>query len=302
VQAKKGETMSSTDTFSEYHPIVNFIFFGIVLLFSLISINPACTLISLICAGGYYLRLGGKVKSLLYAMPTALLAAIINMTFNHEGVTTLCYLPGGNPLTLESILYGFTAAMYLLAVLVWFMCYTKVVTSDKFVYIFGKLAPGLALIISMALRLVPRLISQGREIAETQRAVSSGGKQSIKEKIKSASAVLSILITWSLENAIDMSDSMKSRGYGLKGRTAFSIYRISGRDKAAIAWMALCTLFLVCGAAAGGLYFRFYPSIKAAPVTLCGAMLFAAFAALCLTPVIIDVWEDRKWKYSGQRD
>ena len=44
--------------------------------------------------------------SLRVALPVLLLAALVNPAFNHAGVTILIYLPSGNPLTLESILYG----------------------------------------------------------------------------------------------------------------------------------------------------------------------------------------------------
>lgn len=51
------------------------------------------------------------------------------------------------------------------------------------------------------------------------------------KKVRYALNMVSILVTWALENAIETADSMKSRGYGLKGRTAFSIYRFNRRDK-----------------------------------------------------------------------
>ncbi len=44
----------------------------------------------------------------------------MNLAFNHEGATILAYLPSGNPLTLESIAYGFAAAAMLAAVVLWF--------------------------------------------------------------------------------------------------------------------------------------------------------------------------------------
>ena len=47
------------------------------------------------------------------------------------------------------------------------------------------------------------------------------------KKIRYALNMVSILVTWALENAIETADSMKSRGYGLRGRTAFSIYRFT---------------------------------------------------------------------------
>lgn len=43
------------------------------------------------------------------------------------------------PLTLESIAYGCAAAVMLVAVLFWFSCYNEVMTSDKFMYLFGRI-------------------------------------------------------------------------------------------------------------------------------------------------------------------
>ena len=43
---------------------------------------------------------------------------------------------------------------------------------------------------------------------------------SLLQRLKNAITILSIMVTWALENAIETADSMKSRGYGLPGRTA----------------------------------------------------------------------------------
>ena len=60
---------------------------------------------------------------------------------------------------------------------------------------------------------------------------------SLLRRTKNAMKVFSIMVTWSLESAIETADSMKSRGYGLPGRTAFSIYRFDDRDRAALLWL-----------------------------------------------------------------
>lgn len=104
------------------------------------------------------------------------------------------------------------------------------------------------------------------------------------------------MLTWSLENAIETADSMKSRGYGLPGRTAFSIYRFDSRDKAVLAWLVYCGFFLCCGAAAGGFAWRYYPTMKGAawtPVTVCFQVVYLA---LCLTPVALDLLADWNWR------
>ena len=83
----------------------------------------------------------------------------------------------------------------------------------------------MSLIISMTLRFVPKFASQLKVVTNAQRCmgrdVSNG---SIIKRAKNGLNILSIMTTWSLENAIETADSMKSRGYGIPGRTAFSIF------------------------------------------------------------------------------
>ena len=72
---------------------------------------------------------------------------------------------------------------------------------------------------------------------------------------------------------------MRSRGYGLPGRTAFSIYRFDDRDKAALAWLIFCGAYLISGWMAGGTYFRYYPTIKATawtPMTVSFMLVYLA--------------------------
>ena len=62
---------------------------------------------------------------------------------------------------------------------------------------------------------------------------------SVFARVKNSIRILSAVITWSLENAIDTSDSMKSRGYGLTGRTAYSNYVFDKRDVTALIYLAV---------------------------------------------------------------
>ena len=78
--------------------------------------------------------------------PLLLFSAVLNPLFNHEGATILTYLPDGNPLTLESMLYGVSAAAMMVTVILWFSCYNSVMTSDKFLYLFGRVIPALSLL------------------------------------------------------------------------------------------------------------------------------------------------------------
>ena len=295
--------MNRRDAFSSYHPLVNFVYFALVLLFSMFLMHPACLLISLIGGIAYNISLNGHRAvrfQLRYMLPMAVLAAIINPAFNHEGATLLCYLPSGNPLTLESILYGIAAALLLAAVLNWFSCWTAVMTSDKFVYLFGRVIPALSLVLSMTLRFVPKFKAQFAVVKQAQKCVGRDTENgSLFCRMKNAVTILSIVVTWSLENAIQTADSMKSRGYGLTGRTAFSIYRFDERDKAALGWLTFCGFYLFCGWRAGALHWRFYPTLRGAAATPFTVSFFLVYLALSLTPVFLHRRESRKWKRTG---
>ena len=291
--------LQSRDAFSSYHPAVNFLYFGLVLFFTMCFLHPACLLLSLAAALRYAVCLNGRRavrRSLRYLLPAALLAALINPAFNHQGTTILTYLPSGNPLTLESIVYGLAAAALLSALVTWFSCYTAVMTSDKFVYLFGRVIPALSLVLSMALRFVPRFQVQARAVSQAQRCVGRDVSDgSLLQRLRNGVTILSILLTWCLENALETADSMKSRGYGLPGRTAFSIYRLDDRDQAALWWLGALGGYILSMWGAGGFACRYFPTFRLAPRDGWSLSGLLAFGLLCLTPVIIDRREDRQW-------
>ena len=147
--------MKNRDTFSSYHPAVNFLYFGLVMALTMCWMHPVSLAVTLSAAIAYNVYLNGRKGvrfSLAFLLPMMLLAALVNPVFNHEGATILAYLPTGNPLTAESIWYGIAAALMIAAVMSWFSCYTAVMTSDKFVYLFGRVIPALSLVLSMTLR------------------------------------------------------------------------------------------------------------------------------------------------------
>lgn len=283
--------------FADYHPAVSFLYFALVLVFTMFFLHPVCLVLSL--TGGFLWSAGLKgrraaAKSLGWMLPMLAIAALVNPAFNHEGATILAYLPTGNPLTLESILYGLAAAAMLVAVLCWFTCYYAVMTSDKFVYLFGRAIPALSLVLSMVLRFVPRFKERFRVVSNAQKCVgrdlSNGG---LVQKVRHGARILSILVTWALESAIDTADSMRGRGYGLPGRTAFSIYRLEERDRTALVWLLGLGFYLAMMVWAGGTYFRWFPTVRGAGLDAWSVSAFLAWGALCFTPTAID-WADRR--------
>ncbi len=292
------------DEFSRFHPTVNFLYFAAVIVFAAIYMSPPLVAISLAAALIYSIYMGGAGSlkfSMLIILPIGLFAALINIAFNHNGMTVLTYLPTGNPITLESIVYGLCAAALLADVILWFFCFNKVITSDKFIYLFGRMIPSLSLVLSMILRFIPRFRQQHRSVVTAQKSlVKAGGKNGVISKIKHGANVFSIMLTWSLENAIITADSMNSRGYGLKGRTAFSRYRFYLRDGVVLIVLAALIAAQIFLTALGCARVDFYPyySLSVTPVSIAG---YICYALLCVTPMIINLTEDIKWNYFRSR-
>lgn len=288
--------MAQRDSFSGCHPGLNMLYFAAVLAVTILCAHPVTLAISFGTAGVYCVQLygwGGFGRRCLWLVPMMAMAALINPLFSHEGATILTCLPSGNPLTLESILYGLAAAVILGAAVLWFGCMTAVLTTDKFVWLFGRLLPALSLLLSMTLRFVPRLVRQFGQVRQAQQCVGRDiSRGSVLRRVGSAVAILSITLTWALENAIETADSMNSRGYGLPGRTAFSIYRFDKRDVLVLAWLLLCCGCVAAGWMSGGLTWAYYPVLQGNQAVL----VQAAVLALFLTPVILNVREECVWK------
>ena len=286
--------------FKTYHPIVNFTYFVFVIGVSCVFLHPVCLGISLASGFAYSVMLKGRKQvktNLIYMLPMVLVMALINPLFNHEGVTIIAYFPSGNPLTFESIIYGLCTAMMIVSVICHFSCYNEVMTSDKFIYLFGKVIPAMSLIISMTLRFVPKFAHQLKVVTNAQKCIGRDASNgSLIKRAKSGLNILSIMTTWSLENAIDTADSMKSRGYGIPGRTAFSVFTFDIRDKKALICILILGIYTFVGALMGGMSFKFYPSIQKTEFSVFGISVFTSYLLLCVCPIIIELWEVRKWK------
>lgn len=284
------------DAFSGFHPVVNFIFFVAALGLTMFIQQPVYLLISMISGCVYLLYLQGKkgfFRQVGYLVPILVMMAVMNPMFNHEGITVLWYLPNDNPITLEAICFGLASAVMMGASIVWFNCCNTVFTSDKIIYLFGRVIPALSLMISMTLRFVPRFKNFLQSVMRTQQAMHK--PENTKEKLQQALAAFSATVSWAMEQSIVSADSMKSRGYGGLGRTAFSIYIFEKRDG-----ITLMMLFLLCMGAAvphliGVMGWTYYPSLSGQLLGPVQIMAYLCYGGMCNLPLIINLMEDRKW-------
>lgn len=292
-------------SFKNYHPIVNFIYFFAVISFSMASLNPLMLIIAFIGSVSLAFTLEGRKSaklSLFYLFPFIAVAMLFNPLFNHKGETILLYFPSGNPLTLESIISGLATGLMLASVLSWFSSFNIIFTSDKFIYLFGKISPKLSLVLSMTLRFIPRFKAQFKETYSAQNTTNNQGKEKdFLKKLKQIIKVFSSVISQSFENAVDTSKSMKARGYGVKKRSSFSIFKFTKKDFLLCLIIMLFGIYVLLGFMKGVFSFDFYPVISSLNFNVKNISYFIAYFALCFIPVIIEILEVIRWRLLKQK-
>lgn len=110
----------------------------------------------------------------------------------------------------------------------------------------------------------------------------------------------SILLTWLIEGIVTTSDSMRCRGCSLRGRTAYSLYRFDGRDRSFV--IGLCSLIcvLLMALLLDQTMIRFAPQVVMMPITPMSCLFYAAWAALCLLPPVLELLGARRFRHLQQ--
>ena len=287
--------------FYRYHPVVNFVYFALVTGITMFSMSPYFLAVTFVFSWIYSVLLKGRgiIKfNLTMSFSIMLVMVIINLFFSGNGETVLFYI-NTNRVTAESAVYGAASAIMLISVVIWFTSFNVMISADKLIYLFGKVAPVLGLTLSMIFRFIPLLKNRFAEITLGQRCMKrSHSDGNLLRRARQLLKEVSILIAWSLEASIESADSMEARGYGLKGRTSFHLYRFTGRDFGTLAFMAALSLPVIYGISTGLTDMYFYPKLILPEMNLQTAVILMCYCMLAAAPILIDIAGEYKWKQS----
>lgn len=145
--------------FDSYHPIINFMYFIVVITCTVCFTHPVFLVLAYLAAFLWSVKLNGR-RALVFNLcliPCLLLYVIWYSSYHHFGVTNLWQNKIGNWITLESILVGTVCGIKTITVCMEFSCVFATVTSDKMVYLLGRISPNLSLFLSIILRSIPRI-------------------------------------------------------------------------------------------------------------------------------------------------
>ncbi|MDF0479116.1 energy-coupling factor transporter transmembrane protein EcfT [Vagococcus sp. PNs007] len=304
----RSEHQKDDTVLSFYHPVLLLSYYCLVLLTTMFTDNPLVRGISFLgamCACWLVLEKDLFYKNIKLGSLMVFVATLSNFLFVHRGATILYILKFRlfeknyrYLFTLESIVYGASFGLMMFAMLLWFQSLNKVLTTEKVTFLFGRLLPKLALVLSMVMRFLPMYQSQMRTIQQAQEGLGQSFSGSVKEKATKGTLVLGSLFSWALENAIETSDSMNARGFGMKGRTNFSIFKWRGRDMS-----FLFILFLAgCGISYSMLHqsfkFTYYSHLRFLQENQLTSMVGYGFISITfLMPILVEVKEWLRWKF-----
>ena len=285
----------------DFHPLILFIYFISILVFLVTLTNPVFVVTGFAAWLFYVLlliRIKDFLKTIYYSIPMILFIALINPLFNHEGDTALLYI-NDNPITLEALLYGVFTGVMIMSLIYIFKAFDRCIDSHKFIYLFGKIIPTIALMITMIMRFIPYFNRKLKIITQTQATMGVSTEHgSIKDRLKSGSNILSVLVSYSLEGTIDTADSMKARGYGLKGKTHYNTYILTLRDFIFLAFIIAFDIFFLIVLVSGTYKFEFYPGITKIVFDTRFIITIIIYFAFMGLPIIINLLEEIRWKLS----
>ncbi len=281
------------------HPLVPLTLLLSVLLIAMFAQTPALTLFAFIGATLYLATAARSVltmRSVIGYLILWVLVAVTNPLFSTGGATPIVFI-GGRPYTREALLYGIHLGGMLISVLLWFRCETFLVAEENRFFLFGRIAPKSALLISSVLRFVPLLRRRAEAMRGAQTAVGVYDDPDWLHRTRSTMTTWSALTTWSLEHAIDAGAAMKARGYGLPGRTTYRTCHFTKTDAVCLTAILALDAVTIAALATGRLDISYYPEIITARAGLLGRCGIAAFAVLTLLPFFSFLKEDLRWCY-----
>ena len=284
--------------FETCHPAVNFIFFAAAIYGTVSFMHPVFLAIVYAGAFAYSVKRCGKraVIFSLCLLPLILVFALCYSSYHHFGVTVLRQNFIGNNLTVESFVYGLVIGLRFATLCMWLEAIFRVVTSDKVVYLFGRVSPRLSLFLTILLRFIPRVGREARKINLAQKGIGRGSNQgNVVQRFINCLRIFSMLITWMISALALESDSMRSRGSLLRGRTAFSIYRFDNRDRAFVIALFSCITLTAMGVILGASKMWYNPRIIWRPLNGIGVTAAIGYLALCLLPLGLELWTEYRF-------
>lgn len=281
--------MKTLDTFN---PITVFIFYVFAIGIPMFTFDPVIAATSLLFGIVFDVVSSGKFgKKYMFVFVLFAVFSLINPIFNQKGTTALFFI-NDIPITLESLIYGIVSSCAISAVIVWFFTFSSIMTSEKIMYLFGRISPKTALVISMVLRFVPLYLKNYTETENALKCLGLYKTDTFLDILRLKSRAFSSILTRCTEDGIITADSMEVRGYGKGKRTFFSLFTFKRLDA------LFCISFIVLGILSFIFVkdMQFYPKMSDVAALYTNTIGYISYGILIMIPTFIKITEGIRWK------
>ncbi len=286
--------------FSRLNSGVLFLFFLSVIGITMFTQNVYLRAISLVISiinACFFDVITDYFKDFRFYLAVFLVITVSNPLFVHRGNTVLFYVKN-TPITLEAIAYGANFSLSLIAVLVWFRIFSKLMTAEKINEILGKRFATVGMIASLTLRYVPEFKRRFAEIADAHRSAGLICEDTWFEKVKSYLIIFMSLAEFSFEKSANTAVSMNARGYLLHKRTQISHRKFQFDELLVFILTLVITVCVIVFSLTHKLSTSFYPTFK----TDFSMLPTILFTILTLIPTSFELEDRLKWHLSNAKN
>ena len=184
-----------------------------------------------------------KAKTVLWSLPLAVFMFVLNPVFYHGGETILFSI-GRTNFTLEAVENGLYCALLILCTTLIFTVLGGIISEEKFLYVFGRILPKTALMISMIFKhfdLLSESYKQCRDMAKISGIYEND--KTLLDKLKTNAVIFEAFTGAALEGSLDTALSLSSKGYYNKNKTKIKLYHFKVYD---FIFIVASTLIFVC--------------------------------------------------------
>ena len=279
------------------HPAIFIVYFLILIIFAFLFNNPyyvityGILILTLIALQGSISEIKSTTKVFL---PVILFITLLNTIFTHVGDTHI-YIFGSYYVTFEALVYGVIMAVTFFLVTLTFIAYNTYVSYQDMLYVFSKKYPNLSMIIIMSLRFVPLIQKRSNELLELSKLKNRNEDLKFTEKTSELIQNLGLVVSWSLEEAMQSASSMKSRGYNIAKRTSYLRYDFNKIDVLLTVLILVTATISVYGLYNGVGSIMIYPKFTFTFSQTPFNIYYFAYVVLLLPFIIIEIWERILW-------
>ena len=267
-----------------FHPFTKLMYFCCIVLFTLFLLHPFVIALNFVFASlfAYFVAKRKYLQLMKFSALFILPMMIINPLINHNGKTVMFDL-FGNAITVEAFLYGIAHSFMLLTMLIWLLIMSATIPIDAQLLLVNKLSKQMAMILSLALYLLPQLKQQFKMQLEVNKMLGlQGERQTIRGRLIIIKEVFIAVVTQALENAMLTADSMIARGFASTKRTTYMHYKWGKTDTFFSAFIILFACILLFLTVKGAFSITYYPMlyIECSKQLFIGACIYSLFVLL----------------------